>query len=194
VSLDEITDKSKRLKPAVSLTFDDGYRDVLKVKGFLKENNIPATIFVLSDPKSVNREELDNDRELLSIHEVKKLKDEGWTIGCHSATHANFLELDKTAVQKEIYTAKANLEKAIGTEIKYFAYPKGVNSRKLQNAVNNAGYFAAFTANPGIVEKSTNIFALPRFVMEKKNIFQIPYSFTEIVDQFRKARGITYAN
>ena len=34
--------------------------------------------------------------------EIKKLKNTGWTIGCHTATHPNLAKLDKTMLKKEI--------------------------------------------------------------------------------------------
>ncbi|MBI2621970.1 MAG: polysaccharide deacetylase family protein [Candidatus Levybacteria bacterium] len=153
-------------KPSVVLTFDDGYKDALKVVPLIKEYQIPAVIFILSDRKNANRKELDNKTKLLSTEEIKQLVKEGWTIGCHSATHADFTSLSPSQIKKEIIDSKKSIEKEIGIKIKYFAYPKGVLSDEIIKAVKKAGYIAAFGVWPGNVERGSNKWNIPRIVID----------------------------
>jgi len=61
----------------VYLTFDDGPSPrTLEILDILKEHNIKATFFILSDDKETSKEI------------VKRIYDEGHAIGVHSASHA----------------------------------------------------------------------------------------------------------
>ena len=67
---------SKKKKKTVYLTFDDGPSPrTLEILDILREYNIKATFFILSDEKESSREI------------VKKIYDEGHAIGVHSASH-----------------------------------------------------------------------------------------------------------
>src|SRR5579872_7071305 len=50
--------KEKITKPSVILTFDDGYKDILKLRFFLKKEQIKPAVFILADTKHPNRDEM----------------------------------------------------------------------------------------------------------------------------------------
>lgn len=153
--------------PAVSITFDDGYADVIRALPIIKKYKIPATIFVLADPKNADRKELNHNGKLLSWKQIKKLQKEGWTIGCHSATHADFAELSLHQIKKEVIDAKKSIEQEIGVKVQYFAYPKGALNNKIIKAVKEAGYKAAFGVWPSTVKKESSKWNIPRIVIDK---------------------------
>jgi len=154
-------------KNAVVFTVDDGYKDVLSILPFTKKYHIPVAIFVLSDPYHADRKELDHNGKLLTTKELKFLLSQGWTIGCHSATHANFKTLDPEQMQKEILSAKQQLEKRLGVTVHYFAYPKGTYNKSIQTYVKRAGYRAAFSIEPGGITIKTPRFSMPRVTVDK---------------------------
>lgn len=141
----------KLLKSRISgvcVTFDDGYLDVYEnALPLLKKNKIMATMFVLGSPKNVNRDELDNNLPLLSLDEVIKLKKLGWTIGYHTKTHSNLQNMDEEKLHGEIVSGKTQLEKQLGFDVKYFAYPKGFYSEKVFKFIKQAGFTGAFTVD-----------------------------------------------
>jgi peptidoglycan/xylan/chitin deacetylase (PgdA/CDA1 family) len=153
----------------VILTVDDGYKDVKDIIPITEKLNIPVTLFVLSDPKNANRSELDNKLELLTTAEIRKLHSLGWTIGCHSATHPNLTGISQNKLIIEIVEAKKALEKRLGFNVDYFAYPKGEFNEMVIDLARKAGYKAAFSVLPGNLNENSNLFALPRTVI-KKNI------------------------
>lgn len=168
ISIDDaLYSGSHTAHPRYVLTFDDGYKDVLQVLPFTKKYGIPVALFVMSDSKNVNRKELDHSGRLLSAEDIRKLYKEGWTIGCHSATHADFSTLSEKELYREIAAAKTMLEKQLGAPVRYFAYPKGVYSERVMQAVKKAGYKAAFAAFPGVIGRKTDMFAYPRIVIDK---------------------------
>lgn len=194
VSVNSVLIKNRLKKKQAILTFDDGYKGILNVSDFLKKHKISPTLFVMSDLNNIDRDELGNNEKLLSVQEIKKLHRAGWTIGCHSATHTDFSNLSNKEIKKEIIQSKKDLEKALGFKIKYFAYPKGYSSAKILTAVKKAGYSAAFCANSGIITKNENRFTLPRFVMEKKEIFTTPFSFLYSTHVLRTLKETIYGN
>lgn len=151
----------------VLLTIDDGYESVNKVIPFLIKNKIPALLFILSDRKLANRKELDNDFKLLTTKEIKKITKKGIVIGCHSATHANFQNLTTDEIEREVIFAKKNLEKKLGFEVRYFAYPKGIYNSNVIKAVRKAGFKGAFAVRGGNIDFQTERFAIPRVVVDK---------------------------
>lgn len=165
ISLNQVVDhmegKILLKKPSVALTFDDGYADLVdNLVPLLLKENIPAAVFVLSDPKKADRTELANNKKIISIKQVLKLKNIGWIIGSHGATHACLL--DKTNLEKEIKQSKKKLENVLHSNIKYFAYPKGLYNQRVLKKVKLAGFKAAFTTSPGFIFKRTNRHKIPR--------------------------------
>ncbi len=180
-TLEETLRGNCKVRFGVLLTFDDGYEDIKNVIPFIVKNKIPAVLFVLSDPKNPDRDEIDNNFKLLSISEIKKLKKLGIEIGCHSATHADFSSLSNSEIKKEVIDAKNDLEKKLGINVDYFAYPKGFYSKELTNAVKKAGFKGAFAVKSGNVTSSTDRFSIPRVVIDKS------YSLSDIPGIFSRS-------
>jgi len=178
----------------VLLTIDDGYQDVIQIIPLLKKLNIPVILFVLSDLSNANREEIANNHQLLTIEEIKKLHKLGWTIGCHSATHADLSSLNNQLLEHEIINSKKSLEKKLGFKVESFAYPKGIFNKKILKMVKKAGYKLAFTIRPGTINSKTNPLLIPRTVITKpKKLDYFPYLFSEtalMIEQLLENLGI----
>lgn len=154
-------------RPAVALTFDDGYADVLENALLITERyNIKSTVFVLSDPEHADRKQLGSNRRLLSWGDIRLLHTKGWTIGCHSAKHPDFGRLSPTQMEEEVVNAKKTLEGKLGYEIEYFAYPNGIATPQIIAAVQRAGYKAAFAVRPGSITNTSNRWVLPRTMVD----------------------------
>lgn len=149
-------------RPGFVITFDDGYRDVLNAVDFFREKEIYPIVFVLSKPNAANRIEMENEKPLLNVQELRSLRENGWTIGCHSATHASFEELDSDSMKQEISSAKHELEIALGIPVEYFAYPKGRYTDKTIETVRRAGFKLGFTVEYSPINVSTEKFLIPR--------------------------------
>lgn len=146
----------------VVLTFDDGYRDILAVKDFLRERDIFPTLFVLSDTAHVDMSELATSRDFLKREEILELAESGWDIGCHSATHRDFWQLDGHAVRREVFEAKRELEQELGLEIRYFAYPRGRYTSRALESLEEAGFELGFSMDDGLLSVGSQRFRLPR--------------------------------
>ena len=172
--------------PSVVITIDDGYKDNLDIVNYLEENKIPATLFILSNGSSINREEVATNKELMSTQEIKKLIKSGWTIGSHSATHANLSSLNKSNLKKEIYDSKTNIQNQFGLKVNYFAYPRGKYNTNVIETIKAAGFTMSLTMDDGTITSKSDLFTLPRIgVNRTHSINEFKTIFSPTVIKFR---------
>ncbi len=156
-------------RPAVALTFDDGYQDLEdSVVPLLEQNGIPGAIFVMSRPESANRAQLGSSKEVLSPQSIRALQRRGWTIGCHGATHIDLTQ-PGVDLDAEIMQAKELLQADIEGEVKYFAYPKGKCSAEVVRRTREAGFVAAFMASPAVLSRRTDWMKIPRIFVDARH-------------------------
>jgi peptidoglycan/xylan/chitin deacetylase (PgdA/CDA1 family) len=148
-------------RPAILLTFDDGYKNITNVAKILKEKNIVPTVFLIGDTKKANREEIENNLPLLSMNEIKKIMNMGWNIGSHTMTHADMLD-KKTDITYEIADSKKMIKKTTGKDVYYLAYPKGRYTKKIASLAKKSKYTLAFSMDDDIVSRKTHHYAIPR--------------------------------
>lgn len=148
--------------PRFMVTFDDGYSDILKIRIICKTYNIQPVLFVLSDTRRANRNELGTDKTLLTDDEIKSLSDDGWVIGSHSATHADLSSISGSRLRREIAGSKKRLESILGLKVNYFSYPKGKYNSEIIRAVKDSGFSMAFSMDEKEITPHTDRFTVPR--------------------------------
>lgn len=180
--------EKKITKPSVVITFDDGYKDILEVSNFLKKKNIKPTLFLLSNTKNANRKELANERPFLSKKEILYLKKNGWELGSHTATHSDMFGLNAQQIEKEVIESKRSLEKELGIQIPYIAYPKGRYTHQILNAVKKADYKLGVSMDDGFISKIINKYTIPRIGVDRTHsIAEFKTLFMPMNIKFRKA-------
>lgn len=115
VSIDDIyKENSKRV---AVITFDDGCKDVyLNAYPFLKEHNIPFTVYLVSS--------FIGKKGYMSRDDILVLaKDPLVTIGFHTVKHNNLRF--ESSLECEMWKGKLCLETLIGRKISHFAFPYG---------------------------------------------------------------------
>ncbi len=177
-------------KPAVALTFDDGYTDLFDfVVPILKKHKLPATFFVLSNSNKANRLEIQNQKPLLNVDLLKQLIKGGWTIGCHTATHPNLSKLSESQLVDEIGQSKSVLEKQLNINIDYIAYPKGLYNELTLKAVKKAGFKAGFTTDANFVSAETDLLRVPRIEIDRTHTSDIfPGLFSPLAFPYIRAK------
>ncbi len=184
VSVDDavsVIDGKPIKRPAIVVTIDDSYADAIDFLPIAKQYRIPVALFILSDPENTNRRELGHTGDLLSWEQIKMLRTEGWTIGCHSATHADFRHLTDEQLRQEITQSKKIIEEKISGTVEHFAYPKGVFDDRIIAAVKRAGYKAGWSIEPGCVTVKSDRWKLPRTIIDQTHEaseFPVVYSPT----------------
>lgn len=158
-------------RASVLLTFDDGYRDLVHIRDYLKRLGIKPVLFALSSGDRVDRTETKTDKELLSLSEIIELRNAGWDIGSHGATHASFASLSSGQIREEVVGSKVDLEAALGHKVRYFAYPKGKYSDEILSAAREAGYALGFTMDDGMISSGTDPLRIPRIGVDRTHSF-----------------------
>ncbi len=123
-----------RTKKCVYLTFDEGYENgyTPKILDVLKEKNVKAVFFITMDY-------LKTHPEL-----VKRMIDEGHTVGNHSVTHPDMTTKDIDSAYKEIKGLHDAVKERFGYEMNLFRFPTGANSPRMLALVNCVGYKSVF--------------------------------------------------
>jgi peptidoglycan/xylan/chitin deacetylase (PgdA/CDA1 family)/GT2 family glycosyltransferase len=151
---------------AVLLTFDDGYADVLTAaRAVLAERGVPAVVFSVAELIGETNEWRRRDETelpLLDADGLRELSAQGILVGSHGATHRALVGLPAEELERELTQSADRIESLGLPRPSVFAYPYGEWSPSVAEAVERAGYRAAFTVSPGVVRRSQHRYALPR--------------------------------
>jgi len=160
-------------RPAVALTFDDGYAENCDYAlPLLIRKKIPCTYFVASmfvregwpfphdvaagQPLPVN-----------TPQQLRELADAGIEIGAHTRSHADLGRVtDPRVLHDEVVRSRDELAEMIGHPVRYFAFPYGMH-RNLNAAAfslaKDAGYLGVCSAYGGYNVVGGDAFHLHRF-------------------------------
>ena len=116
--------------PYVYLTFDAGYEAgyTEKILAVLKENKVPATFFVTGHYVNTKQEL------------VKRMIDEGHTVGNHTVNHKSMPDITNEQIKKEVMELHKSIYEKFGYEMKYIRPPKGEYSERTIDCTNKLGY------------------------------------------------------
>lgn len=175
ISLSELqrrirSDSNRR--PAVSITFDDGYADnCTAALPLLLKRQIPVTYFV-SLQHVAHGEPFPHDVAAgtplrpNTLLELRQMSREGIEIGAHTRTHADLGKIrDAQVLFDEVVTARDELAAAIGCEVRYFAFPFGMPQNMTADAfelARAAGYAGVCSAYGGYNYPGEEAFHLQR--------------------------------
>lgn len=146
----------------LGITVDDAYLSLFETGWPLfKEQHVPITVFVATDL-------LDgNSPDYMSWSQLQSMVAAGVTIGGHSASHRHLALLDAAAIRGELDRSNTRLREELGQAPTLFAYPYGEYSLAVIDAVQAAGFKAAFGQHSGTVHEAIPLFELPRFALNE---------------------------
>jgi peptidoglycan/xylan/chitin deacetylase (PgdA/CDA1 family) len=135
---------------AALITFDDGYRSVLKVAlPCLLRFGYPAVHFVPTDFIG-GRNKFDGGAEpeepICDWDELRELERQAVAVQAHSASHRHFSTLGPAGLEEELTRSKQVLEDGLGRPVEVFAFPygdDGIDPQATGRALRRAGYRAA---------------------------------------------------
>jgi peptidoglycan/xylan/chitin deacetylase (PgdA/CDA1 family) len=149
-------------KPAVAITFDDGYRSVVENAGpILERCGFGATVFVPTRWIGMSNAWVESsscDLDIMSEEELAKGARLGIGIESHGHRHIDFGQASLAEATADIETSIQRLTELSGIKPRFFAYPYGRHSKIAREAVKRAGLDAAFT----IDSKGEGRYALER--------------------------------
>jgi peptidoglycan/xylan/chitin deacetylase (PgdA/CDA1 family) len=86
----------------------------------------------------------------------------GIDIGVHSATHRALPMLSDAELEREIVDSRRAIHAATGIWPNVIAYPYGLSSARVRDAVRSAGYRAAFGLRAGVLRPTADVWDLER--------------------------------
>jgi len=124
---------SRRRRPAVVITFDDGYASAHLAARLLRREGIPATFFVSTglmdseEPFPHDKERLGKTVPALSWGQISEMANWGFHIAPHTVNHTNVGKLPTSEAVREITGAMEQLDAQLGQGnwMPWFAYPHG---------------------------------------------------------------------
>jgi peptidoglycan/xylan/chitin deacetylase (PgdA/CDA1 family)/glycosyltransferase involved in cell wall biosynthesis len=171
ISLDQFLAcrREKRLPSArsVVITFDDGYLDNYTLAfPILQQRKLPATIFLVSDyVGQTNQWDKSGplaERPLLDWLRIKEMAAQGIQFGAHTCTHVALTAVSPDQAAAEITDSRERLACELNQPITTLAYPYGEHDPVVQSMVEQAGFAAACTVDPGLNNLTTPAVALRR--------------------------------
>lgn len=153
--------------PRITLTFDDGFRNVFENALSLLAKHRKSAIQFLVPGYIGKLNEWDlRDGEapepLMDAGHIREWLQAGNFIGSHSLTHARLTRLTPRDAREEIFASKKMLEDNFGVAIEHFCYPYGDWNESVRDLVVEAGYRTACTTEFGINTPATPPLALHR--------------------------------
>lgn len=121
---------NKKLRPMITLCFDDSFRsDYDIVFPILEEYGLRASFYVIGWQNSRPADKYTTEEE------IKEIADHGHEIGCHTITHTHLTELTDEEIVNELMTNKKYLENITGKPVYTHCYPAGRTNERIDNLV-----------------------------------------------------------
>ena len=161
--IDTIANDGELPNNTIGISIDDADKSFFEIGWPLfKEHNIPVTLFVTTGTIA------NNNKSYLNWNQIRKLKEEGVTIGAHSHTHAHMPDIKLEEVRKEIEVSNKIFLKELGEIPTLFAFPYGETNTDIINLIKEYKFKVAFGQHSGIINETSNMYYLPRFSLNEK--------------------------
>lgn len=112
------------------------------------------------------------ERQCMTKQHLVELDAAGFEIGAHTHGHCILSNETMDICEAEIRLNLSKLKEAVGKKIRYFAYPNGLEKRDFQHChgklLKKLGFEAGFSTNDGGVTSKSGIFAMPRFMPNRR--------------------------
>lgn len=120
-----------------------------RLKNYLKTlQHTEATLTVSELCNQLDVQPVANN--ILSWNALRKLQQEGLTLGAHTRTHPLLNRISLEEARKEVVHSFDDLEREIGSALPIFAYPGGEFTNEVVSMLQREGFALAFTTKRGI--------------------------------------------
>lgn len=159
-------------RPAVSITFDDGYAENCdQALPLLISRRIPCTYLVTSQHVLTGDPFPHDTKANLplapnTVEQLRSLAAAGIEIGAHTRTHPDLGTItDEMQLRNEVLGSRDDLQDMLGTSVRYFAFPYGLRAnlnRRAFHLAREAGFVGVCSAYGGYNSPGDDPFHLQR--------------------------------
>lgn len=145
----------------ISITFDDGYSDVLSVAApILSKLKIPFHVFI--SPQKVET----SDQRYLSTPEIKEIYSvDTATVGAHGYSHTSLTSISSDRASIELARSKSVLEDILSSPVDSMSYPYGHTNEHITQIAQQAGFKYAACSKWGFAAENSNLLMQSRIDM-----------------------------
>jgi len=126
---------------------------------------------------------------MLTWEQCRHMARTGVGFGSHTLTHPILPRTEALEVKHEITASKALIEARIGCRVHYFAYPNDDSCRAAIDAVESAGFEAAFAGHRQVGQGSVDRFVIGRSDWEAGPVSVFAAEVTGLLDGLRWLRS-----
>ena len=143
----------------ILITVDDAYRSFYE-NGWkiLKEKKIPFILFLNTREVNANNPNYMTWDQIREIHNSKI-----GIIGGHTFSHEYIINKSDNDIKEDIEKSHKDYLRELNFRPKYFSYPFGEYSSAFKKIVKEFNYELAFGQHSGVIDKSKDLFELPRY-------------------------------
>jgi len=164
-SLEAAVTGTARAHPAVAITFDDAYSNILQhAVPVLERYGAPATIFLATAAigASFQWDGVSTcDHSVMNEDELEEAMGRGMSIESHGHGHIDMSKATYEAVVDDLIASKEAITSITGLRPRYLAYPWGRHTEAARRAAADTGFQAAF----GVDAPTAGRFALGRVLV-----------------------------
>ncbi|MGP6188645.1 MAG: polysaccharide deacetylase family protein [Vulcanimicrobiaceae bacterium] len=148
--------RGERPRDAVVLTFDDGYADAATTAlPLLQKYGARGTFYISSGFVGTPRH--------VTWRQLRTMRSAGMEIACHGTEHLDLSTLDRAGQMHEAGHCVASFGRYLGGfRPSTYAYPAGKYDATTLTIMQQLGFRAAFTEEPGTVKSLARPWELPR--------------------------------
>jgi peptidoglycan/xylan/chitin deacetylase (PgdA/CDA1 family) len=159
-------------KKSVLITMDDGYRSVYDIAyPILSKYGFTATLFIYTDFVGVSK-------MAITWKQLKDMQGKGFTVGSHTIYHSDLTEPKAgeteqefiARVRQELHGSKKIIDRKLGQDTYFLAYPFGRYDQQSIQMAREAGYKVAMSVNRGGNPFFANPLTLRRDQILKKDM------------------------
>ncbi|MFD3516549.1 polysaccharide deacetylase family protein [Streptomyces sp. NPDC058657] len=152
----------------VLITFDDGYEGVHRhALPVLARYGFRSSLFVTTLWLRGDEEGPGAPDTMLDWDQVRRLAAASAEIGGHSHSHPQLDQLDDARLRFEVLRCREIVADEVGGAPVSFAHPYGYSSRRVRQAVRDAGFAQALAVNNALADPRQGPFALHRLTVRR---------------------------